>query len=66
MRASDTQILWQDNNVDKGHFEQLSRFGKAIAEGEDSPIPFEELMETAALALHVEDLLHGNAAEDMP
>ncbi|MEN9783057.1 MAG: oxidoreductase, partial [Pseudomonadota bacterium] len=66
MRASDTQLLWQDNNVDKGHFEQLSRFGKAIAEGEDSPIPFEELMETSALALHVEDLLHGNAAQDMP
>jgi predicted dehydrogenase/threonine dehydrogenase-like Zn-dependent dehydrogenase len=66
MRSSDTQPLWQDNTVDKGHFEQLSRFGKAISEGDGSPIPFEELMETSALALHVEDLLQGKAVEDMP
>lgn len=66
IRASDNQALWQDDTVDKGHFEELSRFGKAIADGDCAPIPFEELMETSALALRIEDLLQGKAAEDAP
>jgi predicted dehydrogenase/threonine dehydrogenase-like Zn-dependent dehydrogenase len=65
MRASDSKYLWQDSAVDKGHYEQLSSFGNAISKGEGSPISFEELMETSALALHVEDLLHGKAVEDL-
>lgn len=57
MRGSDNKVLWQNDTVDKGHFEELSRLGDAIATGATSPIPFEELVETTAVALRVEDLL---------
>jgi predicted dehydrogenase len=62
-RSSKNEVLWQSNEPDKGHFEQLSRFGDAIAAGGPSPIPLEELIETSAVALHVEDLLHGRQFE---
>lgn len=62
-RASDGASLWQSSEIDKGHFEELSRFGDAIANGTPSPIGFDELIETSAVALHVEDLLLGRAAE---
>jgi predicted dehydrogenase len=58
-RSSDGVSLWQSGEQDKGHFEELSRFGDAVASGGMSPIPFEELIETTAVALHVEDVLHG-------
>jgi predicted dehydrogenase/threonine dehydrogenase-like Zn-dependent dehydrogenase len=58
-RASDQTVLWQSSEIDKGHFEELSRFGDAIASGSPSPIPFDELVETSSVALHVEDLLFG-------
>ncbi len=63
-KASDGSILWSGDQ-DKGHFEELSRFGDAIASGGDSPIPFEELIETSAVALHVEDQLFGRATEPL-
>jgi predicted dehydrogenase len=63
VRSSQNEILWQSNEADKGHFEQLSRFGDSIAKGEPPPIAFEELIETSAVALHVEDLLHGRDPE---
>jgi hypothetical protein len=37
----------------------LSRFGDAIAAGSESPIAFDDLIETSAVALRVEDLLFG-------
>jgi predicted dehydrogenase len=58
LRASDQTLLWQSSEADKGHAEELSRFGDAIAVGGPSPISFEEIVETTAVALHVEDLLH--------
>jgi predicted dehydrogenase len=60
-RASDGSVLWQSGEADKGHFEELSRFADAIAAGGDSPIPFDELVETSAVALTVEDLIHGRS-----
>jgi predicted dehydrogenase/threonine dehydrogenase-like Zn-dependent dehydrogenase len=60
-KASDGSVLWQSGEVDKGHFEELSRFADAIASVGASPIPFEELVETSAVALQVEDLIHGRA-----
>jgi predicted dehydrogenase len=57
-RASDGSTLWQSGEADKGHYEELSRFGDAIASGGEPPIPFDELIETSAVALHVEDLLY--------
>jgi predicted dehydrogenase len=62
-KASDGSTLWQSGETDKGHREELSRFGDAIAKGEISPIAFEELVETTAVSLHVEDLLLGRTDE---
>jgi hypothetical protein len=39
-KASDGSVLWQSGEPDKGHFEELSRFGDAIATGGAAPIPF--------------------------
>jgi predicted dehydrogenase len=64
IKGSDGEVLWQSSEADKGHFEELSRFGDAIAASAPSPIPFDELIETSAVALHVEDLLLGRADED--
>jgi predicted dehydrogenase/threonine dehydrogenase-like Zn-dependent dehydrogenase len=57
-RARTGQVLWE-GEVDKGHFEELSRFGDALAAGGPAPIPFEEIVETTAVALEIEDQLHG-------
>lgn len=59
VRASDGSPIWQSAEVDKGHFEELSRFGDAISSGGVSPIPFDELIETSAVALYVDDMIHG-------
>jgi hypothetical protein len=61
-KASDGSTLWS-GEADKGHREELSRFGDAIAEGRPSPIGFEDLVETSALALRIEDLLHGRVED---
>lgn len=61
-RASDGQSLWASPAVDKGHFEELSRFGDALAAGEPAPIAFDEIMEATVAALRVESLLMGNSA----
>jgi predicted dehydrogenase/threonine dehydrogenase-like Zn-dependent dehydrogenase len=64
MQGSDDSVLWQSNETDKGHYEELSRFGDAIASGGASPISFDELTEASAVALHVEDLLFGRLLDD--
>jgi predicted dehydrogenase len=58
-RASDGQVLWRSAEPDKGHAAGLARLGEAIASGGSSPTPFEEVVETTAAALTIEDLLHG-------
>jgi predicted dehydrogenase len=60
-RARTGEVLWESGEVDKGHFEELSRFGDALATGGPAPIAFEEIAETTAVALEVEDQLHGRA-----
>jgi predicted dehydrogenase len=64
--VSDGSVLWQSGEADKGHYEELSRFGDAIAAGGASPIPFDELVETSAVALQIEDLLTGRASAEAP
>jgi predicted dehydrogenase/threonine dehydrogenase-like Zn-dependent dehydrogenase len=61
-RASDGAVLWSSSSADKGHYDELSRFGDALAEGKPAPIPLRQLFETTAVALHVEDLLQGRAS----
>jgi predicted dehydrogenase/threonine dehydrogenase-like Zn-dependent dehydrogenase len=63
-RASDGAVLWSSATSDKGHFEELSRFADALADGQPGPIPVQELLQTTAVALHVEDLLFGRSAEE--
>jgi predicted dehydrogenase/threonine dehydrogenase-like Zn-dependent dehydrogenase len=58
-RASDGAVLWSASASDKGHFEELSRFGDCLAEGRSPPIPIDQILETTAVSLHVEDLLFG-------
>jgi predicted dehydrogenase len=58
-KSSDGSVLWQSSEPDKGHFEELSQFADAIASGGSSPILFDEILETTAVSLHIEDLLHG-------
>jgi predicted dehydrogenase/threonine dehydrogenase-like Zn-dependent dehydrogenase len=62
IRATDGATLWS-GDTDKGHQEELSQFGDAIAAGLPSPISFAELVETSALALRIEDVLHGQLEE---
>ncbi len=62
-RASDGTVLWQSAETDKGHRDELSLWGDAIAEGGASPIPFDELVETTALSLRVEDQLLGRGED---
>jgi predicted dehydrogenase/threonine dehydrogenase-like Zn-dependent dehydrogenase len=64
VRASDGKALWESQEVDKGHFEELSRFGDAIVSAGPAPIPFEEIIETTAVSLLVEDLIQGRVADD--
>ena len=64
-KSSDGQILWQSSTPDKGHAEELSRFGDAIAGKEEIPIPFDEIVETTALSLYIEDMLHGRGQPDV-
>lgn len=59
IKGSDGTVLWQSAEPDKGHFEELSQMGEAIATGGASPIAFADIIETTALALQIEDQLHG-------
>lgn len=63
VRGSDGTVLWQSGEPDKGHFEELRQLGEAIAGSGPSPIAFDELVETTAVALRVEDLIHHREEE---
>jgi len=64
VRCSDGKILWSDVVVDKGHYQELSDFGEAIKRGGTSPISFDEIMETSAVSLRIEDLIFGRGDGD--
>jgi predicted dehydrogenase/threonine dehydrogenase-like Zn-dependent dehydrogenase len=54
------KVIWASEEMDKGHYEELSRFGDAIAAGaDDGPISADCIFETTAVTLHIEDLLQG-------
>ena len=56
--GSNKKVLYQSDTIDKGHFEQLKRYGQAIRDGNETPIPFSEIVQTSALSLQIEDLIH--------
>jgi len=55
-KAGTESPLWE-GAVDKGHAEELRRFGQAMAGERPAPIPFEEILETTMVSLAVEDAL---------
>lgn len=62
-RASDAKVLWESSTPDKGHEREMSRLADALRDGSAAPIPTEELFETTATSLYVEDLLFERAAD---
>jgi len=58
-RASDGRVLWEASSADKGHEQEMSDLADALRDGTAAPISAEEIFETSAVALHVEDLLFG-------
>ena len=64
-QASSGETLWSANQADKGHDEEIIRFGHFVAEGGTPIIPFDQIIEASATALSVEDLLHGRMIEDV-
>jgi predicted dehydrogenase/threonine dehydrogenase-like Zn-dependent dehydrogenase len=61
-RASDAAVLWQAAEADKGHAAGLQALGRALASAGPGPTAYDELAETTAAALTIEELLHGRAA----
>lgn len=64
LKCSDGEVLWSSKVADKGHFNELGLFGEAIMKGREDPIPFDDLVETSAVALYVDDILRGVAGND--
>ncbi len=63
IRCSTEEVLWHSKTADKGHFEELSLLGDAIATNGVPPISFDEIIETTAVSLHIEDMLFGRVGE---
>lgn len=63
VRTSDGAVLWQSDQ-DKGHGEELLALGRAIRGEQDAPIPFDQIIETTAVSLHIEDLLYGRIYDE--
>jgi predicted dehydrogenase/threonine dehydrogenase-like Zn-dependent dehydrogenase len=60
-RASDGAVLWKEPVVDKGHAGEMRELARSLLDGNAAPISFDELVETTAVSLHVEDLIFGRA-----
>ena len=63
IRASDASVLWQGAEGDKGHVAELGLLADAIATGSPAPIAFDEIVETSAVALQIEDLIYGRESD---
>jgi predicted dehydrogenase len=65
VKGSDGATLWEAREPDKGHATEIGLVAQALRTGVP-PIPFDELVETTALSLHVEDLLVGGSGSCRP
>jgi predicted dehydrogenase len=63
IRASDGNELWKSRTADKGHFEELSLLADGLVNKTGAPIAWSEIIETTALSLHLEDMIHGRIEE---
>ncbi len=59
IRASDGHVLWTNEITDKGHQNEINKWVKSLRDGDPSPIDAEEIFETTAVSLAIEDLIHG-------
>jgi hypothetical protein len=64
VRQSARETLWESSETDKGHFIELRETGERLKAGLGAPIDFEELMETSAVALAINDRILDRAVED--
>ncbi|MDD2053711.1 bi-domain-containing oxidoreductase [Pseudomonas putida] len=62
IKASTGEVLWSACEADKGQGTQMKLLAEALASGGPAPIPFDEIIETTAVSLRVEELLTGVAA----
>jgi predicted dehydrogenase len=58
VRAGDGTVLWESREADKGHAAEIAALGAALRSGQP-PIRFDDLVETTATSLAVEDLIFG-------
>lgn len=58
-KASTGEVLWSATEVDKGQSFQMNALAHALVSGSPAPIAFEEIAETTAVSLYIEDLLFG-------
>lgn len=58
-KAGTGEILWSAPETDKGQAAQMTALAHSFASGQPAPIPFEEIAETTAVSLYIEDLLFG-------
>lgn len=57
-RASDGKILWRETVPDKGHKNEMRNWVNAVRGKEHTLASVEEVFETTALSLAIEDLIH--------
>jgi predicted dehydrogenase len=62
VRASDGLALWRGEQ-DKGHAREIELLGKTLAGERPSPLPVDEIFETTAVSLYIEDLICGRSAD---
>ncbi|WP_374980974.1 bi-domain-containing oxidoreductase [Pseudomonas solani] len=65
IKASTGEVLWSSTEADKGQGTQMKLLAEALANGGAAPIPFDEIIETTAVALRVEELLAGNGTLEL-
>ena len=58
IEAGNETPLWSSKLPDKGQQKQFECLVQAMANGQEAPIPFEQILEASSIALSVEDLIN--------
>ena len=62
IKASTGEVLWSATEADKGQSNQMSLIADALMKGLDAPLGLEEILETTAVSLYIEDQLLGRVS----
>ena len=57
VRASTSEVLWCSDEPQKGHLQQFERVVCTISENASPPIDFDQIVETTAVSLYINDLI---------